>query len=97
MPEPAIYNIDEQVEEFFNFIVCGVEFQFQQMTIDELTRLEKIDTKDFPNFADFFSEFIKPVDPKGPSFKEISGKMTAAKWVAFSKMIKAKMTEDAND
>lgn len=80
------FDLDDSVREYFEFSVKGHKYRFNHMTTDEVEELKKLGDDDVKT-KELLFKFISKVDPKSPSFKEISKKMIVPHWVNFRKMI----------
>lgn len=83
------YDLDENVKETFKFTLKGVQYEFRQMTTEEIDKFSKI--KDDIEIRQHLFEFVTPVDPESESFEQASKKMTAPHWKNFVKMIRTEM------
>ena len=81
-----VYNLDESVQEYFEFKLKGHNYRFNHMNTEEVEELRKVETDDDKS-REFMFKFISKVDEKSPEFSELSKKMIAPHWVNFKKMI----------
>lgn len=86
----TIHNLDEGVRESFDFIIKGYTYTFTHLTTEELSKLKEIG-EDEKKLREYLGNFIKPVDPKSPSFSKISSEMISPHWIKFRKMIESEM------
>jgi len=84
---PKIHNLDEQVEEHFEFIVKGHRYRFRHMNTEELEHLKEIEDDDEKTKKYFYS-FISAIDKKSPNWESISKKMIVPQLRKFTEMIK---------
>lgn len=81
-----IHNLDESVNEYFEFIVRGYKYKFNHPNTEQLDELRKLGN-DEEKSRQFLFKFIEKIDPKAPNFKDISKSMIAPHWVLFKKMM----------
>ncbi len=85
---PKIHNLDESVQEYFDFIVKGHTYRFRHMNTVEAEEMKKIEAKgDEKKQTKYLYKFITPIEEKSPSFEEISKQMIAPQWIKFRKMV----------
>lgn len=89
------YNLDDGVNEYFEFIVKGNTYRFKYPTTEEMEGLRKIEGDD-EKATGFLLNFINKVDEKSPDFKDIQKQMTVAHWVKFREMITKEMGLNEN-
>jgi hypothetical protein len=85
------HNLDENVTEYFEFVVLGHKYKFKHLTTEELEELTRID-KDPQNdtkLKDFLYKFISKTEDTSPEFSEVAKKMLVPHWTKFKEMIKA--------
>lgn len=87
--EPKAYNLDEDVKESFRFILKGYEYDFRQMTTEEIDKFQTL--KEEKEQREFLFSFITPVDEKSPTFEEVSKRMYAKNWRNFLTMVTTEM------
>ena len=87
------YNLDEDVRESFRFILNGNEYEFKQLTTEELDAFQKIinEKKTDSELREYFYQFITPVNKDTPPFDEISKQMLTPHWKNFITMVKTEM------
>lgn len=83
---PKDFNLDEGVEEFFNFTVLGNTYKFKYPNSEELEELSKIAKTDLEKFSKSLLEFINPIGESKP-FQEIQNKMLPPHVAKFNKMV----------
>ncbi len=105
MAENKIHNLDEGVEEYFEFTVRGHNYRFKQLNMDELEEVriaslpvaEDMDDKakkaKEKESKESLFKFITPVGD-APKFEEVSKKMTVPHWNRFNKMVAIEMGLD---
>jgi hypothetical protein len=76
-----VYNLDENIEEYFEFIILGHKYRFRYPSTEEMFELK--DAKD----ETLFERFITKVEENSPEFSETSKKMISPHWLAFKEMI----------
>lgn len=91
MPEKKIHNLNEGIEESFNFLVLGYEYNFRQMTTEELDAFATLTDKSNKEVREYLYQFVSPVGEKTPPFSETAKKMLTPHWVAFLNMVKSEM------
>ena len=103
-----IHNLDEGVEEYFQFTVKGHTYKFKQPNTEELDEIrlatipitEDMDEKEAEAKSKESRESLfKFITPEGeaPEFKEVSKKMTVPHWNRFNKMVSVEMGLDDDD
>lgn len=88
MSTDQIYNLDDSVVEYFDFIVKGHKYRFRHMTTEEMEKLKLVE-KDSDKMTAYLYQFITKVDEGAPDFSETAKQMITPHWVAFRKMIEA--------
>lgn len=86
-----IHNLDEDVSEYFEFILFGKKYKFRYMTSDELTELKDIGDKKGSSEKEVLSyiyKFIGKGEEAAPDFVEVSSKMTIAHLKKFLIMVR---------
>ncbi len=103
-----IHNLDDGVQEYFEFIVKGHTYRFKQPNTEELDDMRTATTPGDVELDDKAREaeekeskealfqFITSVG-EAPEFKEISKKMTVPHWNRFNKMVAVEMGLDADN
>lgn len=81
-----VHNLDDSVQEFFEFKVNGYLYRFKHLNSEEVEELQKMD-QDLPKIQSFFIKYITKVDEKSPDFSEVMKKMIIPQWRNFRKMI----------
>lgn len=81
-----IHNLDESVQEYFEFVVNKYSYRFRHMNTEELEELKAV-SGDEEKSRIFMYRFIEKVDPASPDFAEVAKKMLVPQWVNFKKMI----------
>ncbi len=106
--ENKIHNLDDGVQEYFEFIVKGHTYQFRQPNTEELDEIrvatspitEDMDEKAVEAKSEESREalfkFITPVG-EAPEFKETVKQMTVPHWNRFNKMVAVEMGLDEDD
>ena len=92
----TIHNLDEGIQEYFEFIVKGHTYRFRQLNTEEIEDIAKVDFEK-EDARKYLYRFISKVDPKSPDFEAIANKMIAPQWVKFQEMIKVEMGLDGNN
>lgn len=91
MATDNLHNLDEGIEEYFEFVIFGHNYKFRYMNTNEIQELDKL--KENPKkLEEYFYNFIEPADDKAPDFKEIQKKMTIPHLLRFNKMVKAEFS-----
>lgn len=87
------YNLDEDVRESFRFVLKGHEYDFKQLTTEELDAFQKFvqEKKNDSELREYFYQFITPVSKESPSFQDISKQMLTPHWKNFITMVKTEM------
>lgn len=81
-----IRNLDENVQESFDFIVNGHTYRFNQPTTEEADKLVKLDD---PNkVKEEICKYISPVSEGAPDFSVTINEMILPKFKKFMEMIK---------
>lgn len=83
-----VYNLDESVQEYFEFKLKGHNYRFNHMNTEQIEELQKLKGDDKKS-QEFMFKFISKVDEKSPDFTELSKQMIAPHWIKFTEMIKA--------
>lgn len=94
MAQEKKYDLDEDVRESFHFTLKGYEYEFRQMTTEEIDEFSN--TKDDKEIRKFLYSFITPVKTDSPTFEVLSKQMIAPHWKNFVHMIKVEMAGDGN-
>lgn len=89
MVDTKKYNLDEDVRESFRFSVKGHEYDFRQMTTEEIDNFQKL--KGEREIREYLYTFVTPVNKESPAFTDLSKKMIAPHWRNFIKMVKVEM------
>lgn len=84
-----VYDLDQDLSEYFEFKVSGHNYKFRYLTADEMEKVGKITLEEPTKINEYLSSFITKVDEKSPDFLEISKKMTIPQLRKFHEMIKA--------
>lgn len=84
------YNLDDDVKESFHFTIKGHEYEFRQLTTEELDAFQNI--KNDKDIREYLYQFITPVLKESPEFKEITKQMLTPHWRNFLNMVKAEMS-----
>lgn len=87
-----VFNLDEGLVEYFEFIVCGHRYKFRYPNTEELDTLRSIGS-DEQKAKDFMFGFIDPIGDS-PTFEEVQKKMLVTQWVKFREMIDTQMTKN---
>lgn len=87
-----IHNLDEGVQEYFEFILKGHKYRFAHLNTEQLEELQKISDSDEDKQKDFFYKFITKVDDSSPDFADISKQMIAPHWIRFRKMVETEFS-----
>ena len=61
-----IHNLDEQVQEYFEFIVKGHKYKFRHMTTEEIEELRKIEDNEEKS-KEFLYSFITKEEETAPN------------------------------
>lgn len=89
-----IHNLDEGVQEYFDFIVNGFKYRFRHLNTEESEELKELEkVGDDKKVKKFLYNFISKVDEKAPNFSETAKKMIGPQWVRFRKMIEEEYSE----
>lgn len=80
----TIHNLDEGVQEYFEFSVKGHVYRFRHLNTEEVHELMKLSGEELEKHI---YQFITKVNPESPDFTEISKKMITPEWANFKKMI----------
>ena len=86
-----MHNLDENVNEYFDFQVKGFTYRFRHMTMEEIEKMKEYEN-DEQKTRQYLFNFISKVDETSPDFIETSKLMTVPHWIAFREMIKAEFT-----
>lgn len=86
-----MHNLDDGVNEYFDFTVKGHTFRFRHMTMDEIEKMKEFEN-DEKKSREYLFGFISKVDETSPEFVEVSKQMTAPHWIRFREMIKAEFS-----
>lgn len=86
MAEAHIHDIDEGVQESFEFRVKGHSYLFRYLNTEELEAFLALTGKDLEQAM---YQYITKKDPASPDFPEIARKMISPQWANFTKMIEA--------
>jgi hypothetical protein len=84
-----MHNLDEGIQEHFEFTVKGHKYKFRHLNTEEMEQIAKLDT-DNEKAKQYLYTFITKVD-EGPEFSDVSKQMIAPQWRKFHDMIKAEM------
>jgi len=85
-----LYNLDEAVNEHFDFLVKGHTYRFRYMTTEETEKLASFSDKtkeDKKKSDDYFVSFISPVSDNAPDFIEVRKSMIIPQWKKFREMV----------
>lgn len=80
------YNLDEGINESFEFILGGHTYKMRYMTTEEMIELQKLE-----NDPKAQTEFIKPYitgDEGAPDIADVMNKMTVPQLKRFNEMMK---------
>ncbi len=106
--ENKIHNLDDGVQEHFEFIVKGHTYRFRQPNTEELDAIriatlpvtedmdEKATEAKSTESKEALFQFITPVG-EAPEFKEVSKQMTVPHWNRFNKMVAVEMGLDEDN
>jgi hypothetical protein len=89
-----MHNLDDGVQEYFEFILKGHTYRFRHLNTEEIEHLRKIDGDD-KKVKEYLFQFITKVKEDAPEFPVVSQQMLTPHWIKFKKMIQAEMG-DAN-
>lgn len=85
-----IHNLDESVQEYFEFSVGGHTYRFRQLNTEDSYRYNDMkETAKREDLEAFLYSFITPVGKDSPPFPEVAKKMILPQWRNFNKMIEA--------
>lgn len=82
------HNLDESVQEYFEFTLFGKRYKFRHLNTSEAEELQKKTGSDTESFKIFLTQFVSKVDQDAPEFSDVVGKMITPHWRNFNKMIK---------
>lgn len=85
------HNLDEQIVEYFDFILKGHTYRFRHLTIEELEKVQELKDNE-KELRLYLFQFIDKVNPESPDFPEIAKKMIAPQWMKFAEMLKAEFS-----
>ena len=88
MPE---HNLDQGVEEYFDFILKGHKYRFRHFNTDEMEEMQKLG-KDDKKARAFLYKAITKLDEDAPDFPDTAKEMTVPHWRRFWEMIKEEMS-----
>jgi hypothetical protein len=81
-----VHNLDDSVDEYFEFILKGHKYKFRHLNTEEMQDFIKLKDDEEKAKKELF-KFIEPVDSKDPSFEEVSKTMLVPHWKKFYEMI----------
>lgn len=88
MADVAVRNLDDGVQESFDFIVNGHTYRFTHMTTSELEAMQGLEAT---KIKDYICKFVSPVSEGAPEFAETLKNMIAPKLRLFMEMIKTEV------
>ncbi len=88
MAENKIHNLDEGVEESFNFQLLGHVYNFRHLNTEEIETLQTFKKEDDKGTKEFLFKFVTAVDKDAPPFSETTKKMLTPHWRRFIDMVK---------
>jgi len=83
------YNLDEEVKESFHFTIKGHEYEFRQLTTEEIDAFQNM--KGDKEIREHLYQFITPSSKDAPDFPEMAKQMLAPHWKNFIKMVRVEM------
>lgn len=89
--DQKVYNLDEGVNEYFEFSVRGHVYKFRYMTVEEIEKMQTLTNNN--DIMDYVFTFISKVDEKSPEFATIAKKFTPPQLKNFKDMIVAQFTQ----
>lgn len=93
-----LYNLDENIYEYFEFIVKGHRYKFRQLNTEELKELQTLAKgNDEDKIQEYLFQFITKVDADTPEFPEIAKKMITKQWIKFRKMLVSEMSDEQSN
>jgi hypothetical protein len=81
-----IHNLDESVQEYFEFIVKGHNYRFRHMNTEEMEAWKDVESDDV-KAKEYLYSFISKVNADSPEFSEVAKTMITPHWLAFKKMV----------
>jgi hypothetical protein len=80
------YNLDEQIEESFEFTLAGHNYQMKYPTTEEILAASKIKGEEAQ--MEWMYGFITSSDEAAPLIKDVLGKVNVKKLQRFNEMVK---------
>lgn len=81
-----IHNLDDNLQEHFDFIANGNTYRFTHPTSEEWSDFTKV-ADDNEKALEFLGKFIKPVNDNSPSFAETYKTLRISQLKNFKKML----------
>ena len=85
-----VYNLDDGIIEYFDFILKGNTYRFRQPNTLEMTEFGVL--KDKPELmVKTMSRFITKVTENAPDFEDIANTLTVQYWRRFNEMLEEQL------
>lgn len=84
------FNLDEGLQEYFEFIAKGHLYKFRYPTTTEIKEMDKLE-KDEEAAQEYIFTFITKTSEDSPEFNELTKQMTLPHWNRFLDMITTQM------
>lgn len=91
--DSKVYNLDEGIQEYFEFIIKGNKYKFRHLNTEEMEKFRVI-SEDEEKAKTFLYDFISKESDEAPDFSEVAKKMITPQWVKFRKMLLAEMSDE---
>lgn len=86
-----MHNLDQDVNEYFEFTVKGHLYRFRHLTMSEIEKMKEFENDETKSRQYLFT-FISKVNETSPDFEEVSRQMIAPHWLRFKEMITAEFS-----
>lgn len=85
----ATHNLDDSVNEYFEFSIGGNTYRFRQPNTEESYQFNKLKDEPPDKIQAFLFTFITPVSADAPPFPSVAKKMILPQWRNFNAMLMA--------
>lgn len=87
--DAKVYNFDESLSEYFEFVIKGHRYKFKYPTVEEMKEGTSKPTNE--ETAEYFYNFITKIDDTSPNFTDVANQMTSPQLRMFTEMIKTEL------
>lgn len=92
--DSKVYNLDEGIQEYFEFIIKGNKYKFRHLNTEEMEKFRDV-AEDEEKAKTFLFDFISKENEDSPDFSEIAKQMIAPQWIKFRKMLFSEMSDES--